>query len=74
VEIEIGCWRCSTEDESTVVVIEYQHLTTHAAPGAPVRRYPGARRLALSTRERARYIDEATFEVVETGELLRRID
>lgn len=73
-EIEIGCWPCSTEDESSVVAIEYQHVTTHAAPGAPGRRYPGARRLALPTGERARYIDAATFEIVETGELLRRID
>ena len=73
-EIEVGCWRCSTEDEWSVIVIEYQHVTTSTAPGAPVRRYPGARRLALSTGERVRYIDAATFGVIETGELLRRID
>jgi hypothetical protein len=72
-ESEIARWRCSTEDHSTVIVIEYQHRST-SAPGIPVRRYPGARRLALSTGEQVQYIDATTFEVIETGELLRRID
>ena len=42
--------------------------------GAPVRRYPGARRLALSTGEQVRYIDVSTFEIIVTGELLSRIN
>jgi hypothetical protein len=72
-EREIARWRCRTEDESLVTVIEYQHVATRA-PGAPARHFPGARRLALSTGDVARYIDAATFELVETGEMLRRID
>jgi len=71
VEQEIARWRCRTEDESLVTVVEYQYIATQA-PGAPVRRYPGARRLALSTGEPVRYIDAAVFELVETGEMLRR--
>jgi hypothetical protein len=72
-EKEIARWRCRAEDESFVTVIEYQHVAA-PAPGAPPRHYPGARRLALSTGEAARYIDAAIFELVETGEMLRRID
>ena len=72
-EKEIAQWRCRTEDESLVTVIEYQHVAAQA-PGGPKRRYPGARRLALSTGEVVRYIDATMFELVETGEMLRRID
>ena len=72
-EKEIARWRCRTYDESFVTVIEYQHVAG-PAPDASARRYPGARRLALSTGEVARYIDAVTFELVETGEMLRRID
>lgn len=71
-EKEIARWRCRTEDESLVTVIEYQHIAA-PAPGAAARHYPGARRLALSTGEVARYIDSASFELVETGEMLRRV-
>lgn len=72
-EKETGRWRCRTEDESSVTVIEYQHIAAPAA-GEPYRLYPGARRLALSTGEAARYIDARTFEIVETGELLHRLE
>ena len=72
-EKEIAWWRCRTEDESLVTVIEYQHVAA-PAPGAPARHYPGARRLALSTGEVVRYLDPTTFEVVESGELLRRTE
>lgn len=71
-EREIARWRCATDDESTVTVIEYQHVAA-PAPGEPARHYPGARRLALSTGEPVRYIDADTVEVIQTGELLRRI-
>ena len=72
-EKEIARWRCRTEDESLVTVVEYQHVAAQI-PGAPTRRYPGARRLALSTGAVVRYIDATLFELVETGDMLRRID
>jgi hypothetical protein len=72
-ETEIGRWRCLAEDESSLIVLEFQHLAP-SAPGAPVRRYPGARRHALSTGEAVRIIDATTFEIVDSGELLRRIE
>lgn len=72
-EQEIARWRCVGDDGSTVMVIEFRHAPT-PTPGRPVRAYPGARRLALSTGEPVRYIDATTFEVIATGELLGRID
>ena len=72
-EREIARWRCRTEDESIVTVVEYQYVAAQL-PGALARHYPGARRLALSTGEVVRYIDATVFELVETGEMLRRID
>jgi hypothetical protein len=38
-----------------------------------MRSFPGARRLMLSTGEVVRYIDPETYEVVMSGELIRRI-
>jgi hypothetical protein len=71
VERETARWRCIGDDESPVMVIEYRH-TPATLLGQPVRAYPGARRLALPTGEPVRYIDATTFEVMGTGELLRR--
>ncbi len=71
-ETELARWRCVTEDETHVVVVELQHFPAQRA-GAPVRNYPGARRFALTTGETVRYIDSDTFALSETGELLRRI-
>ncbi len=62
-----------TEDHSIVTVIEYQHVAA-PVPGAAARHYPGARRLALASGAAVRYIDARTFEVIDGGELLRRID
>ncbi|QNQ09683.1 hypothetical protein [Sphingomonas alpina] len=72
-EREIARTRCTTEDHSTVMVIEYQHVAA-PVPGAPARDYPGARRLALASGEAVRYIDARTFEVIGSGELLHRLD
>jgi hypothetical protein len=71
-EREIARWRCATDDESIVTVVEYQHVAVPDAD-APARHYPGARRMALTTGEAVRYIDADTVEVIATGELLRRI-
>ncbi|MBI0477400.1 hypothetical protein D9601_18825 [Sphingomonas sp. MA1305] len=72
-EEESARYRCVGDDGSPLIVVEYRHvgqLDTDAGP----RRYPGARRLALSTGEPVRYIDACTFEVIDSGELLRRRD
>jgi len=71
VEEERSRHRCTGDDGASVTVIEYRHAATiPAASGTRI--YPGARRLALSTGEAVRYIDAETFEVIASGELLRR--
>lgn len=70
-EEELGRHHCTGDDGAAVTVIEYRHVET--IPGTSgTRTYPGARRLALSTGEPVRYIDGETFEVIASGELLRR--
>ena len=69
----IARYRCIGDDETPLVVLEYRHLhQAHSSKG--VRRHLGARRLALGNGAAVRYIDAETFEVIESGELLRRLD
>jgi hypothetical protein len=68
---ELTRYRCSSEDGSYLTVLQhrYVHITRD---GGKVRRWLGAVRLTLVNGEPIRYIDVDTFEVVGTGELLRR--
>lgn len=68
-EEESARFRCEGDDGSPLTVLEYR-LTGETGR----RRYPGARRLVLSTGEPVRYIDAVTFEVIDTGELVHRCD
>ncbi len=61
-----ACYPWLGDDGSFVTMIEYRHV-----PGSR-RHYQVARRLALSIGEAVRYIDAAAFEVVASGEILRR--
>ena len=70
-EEEIAWYRCIGDDDTPLVVLEYA-FTSRARTQTGSRSYPGARRLVLSTGEPVRYIDASTFEVIGTGELLRR--
>lgn len=72
-ERETNQFRCIGEDGSTIVVVEHQHFDRQVTNGG-VRTYPGARRYALSTGELVRGIDDRAYEVIDTGELLRRLD
>ncbi|MFK3888816.1 hypothetical protein [Sphingomonas sp. NPDC079357] len=70
-EEESARYRCEGDDGSSLTVMEYRHV---GQGNTDRRRYPGARRLILSTGEPVRYIDAVTFEVIGTGELVRRWD
>ena len=72
-EKEFARYRCEGDDGSPITVLEFHHFD-RVETEAGRRRYPGAQRLALSTGEPVRYIDPASFEVIGTGELLRRCD
>ena len=70
---EIGRYRCSGDDETPLVVIEYRLIELEESYGA-VRRRLGPREVRLQFGEELRLIDARTFEVPTTGELIRRID
>ena len=63
--------RCLGDDGTRLIVVEYRHMFTSDA-GGTVRRHPGSRWLALLDGEPVRYVDAETFEVVASGEMLRR--
>lgn len=68
---ELARHRCLGDDGTPLVVVEYRHVFT-SSDGGTVRRHHGARWLALLDGEPVRHIDAETFEVVASGELLRR--
>lgn len=69
---ELGRYRCVGDDGTRLTVVEYRYVhVTRDKSGT--RRHLGARQLALETGEAVRYIDAETFEVIDSGELLRRL-
>lgn len=70
-EREISCTRCVGDDGSPLVVIEYQHVERRQTDNGE-RSYPGARRWALASGEAVRPLGDGVWEVIATGEVLRR--
>jgi hypothetical protein len=63
--------RCTGDDGTPLIVVEYRHVFT-SGEGGKTRKHRGSSWLVLLDGEPVRYIDAATFEVVASGELLRR--
>ena len=70
-EREICRTRCIGDDGTPLVVIEYQHVERRRT-GSGERSYPGARRSALASGEPVRSLGDGAWEVIATGEVLRR--
>jgi hypothetical protein len=70
-ERELSRTRCLGDDGSPLVVIEYQHVERRRTDSGE-RSYPGARRWALAGGEPVRPLGDGIWEVVATGEMLRR--
>jgi len=70
-EREIARTRCVGDDGSPLVVIDYQHVDRRQT-GSGERAYPGARRSALASGEPVRPLGDGVWEVIATGEVLRR--
>jgi hypothetical protein len=70
-EREISRTRCVGDDGSPLVVIEYQHVDRRRTDSGE-RSYPGARRWALASGEKVRPLGDGVWEVMATGEVLRR--
>jgi len=70
-EREISRTRCAGDDGSSLVVVEYQHVERRRTESGE-RSYPGARRWALASGEAVRPLGDGVWEVIATGEVLRR--
>ncbi len=70
-ETELNRYLCEGDDGSPVTVVEYQHHL-ELKEDERQRSYPGARRLALTNGDAVRRVDEYTFEVIVTGELISK--
>lgn len=73
VERETATYKVMGDDDTCLIVKQYSYRRTQDT-GSGRRTYPGSRRLALLSGEAVRYIDSLTFEVIATGEMLRRCD
>lgn len=69
---ELARYRCVGDDGTRVAVVEYRYVHM-ARDGNGVRRHLGATKLTLETGEPVRYIDPASFEVIESGEMIRKV-
>ncbi|HWU73512.1 MAG TPA: hypothetical protein VN137_08495 [Sphingomonas sp.] len=70
-EREISRTRCVGDDGTPLVVIEYQHIDRRPTESGE-RSYPGARRSALASGEAVRPLGDGVWEVIATGEVVRR--
>jgi hypothetical protein len=69
---EMARYRCEGDDGTPITVIEHRHVFT-TTDDDKVRHQRGAAWLSLPGGEPVRYIDAATFEVIRSGEVLRRM-
>jgi hypothetical protein len=70
-EERIGGYVCKDERGNTVKVYEYQEMIDATAHGDAERKYlPGLKRLQLENGHAVNKIDDATLQVVATGEKL----
>ena len=70
-EILTRTHRASRPGGAVVVVNEYWQMVDHSALRNGTDCLPGPKRFALETGEVLRRVDEYTFQVVRTGEILR---
>jgi len=69
---ELARYRCVGDDGTPVAVVEYRYVHTARGDNG-IRRHLGATKLTLETGEPVRYIDPVSFEVIDTGEMIRRL-
>lgn len=70
---EIGRYKCAGDDETPLVVVEYRFVELYELAGKTRRRL-GSSHVALDSGEALETIDARTFEVIATGEMIRRLD
>ncbi|MDO8531902.1 MAG: hypothetical protein Q7T26_07015 [Dehalococcoidia bacterium] len=72
-EVEAGRFRVVTDDGRLFVIVEYQEFIPVGTLTSRHEEIPGMKRLATSTGFHVNFIDSTTFEIVETGERVRKV-
>lgn len=70
---EINRYRCIGDAGREYTVIEYQNFTRHQTLNNPPQDIPGSKGCALSDGRDVNWIDENTFQIVQTDEFVRKI-
>lgn len=72
-EKEIRRFIAETDDGEKFTIIEYQNFTTHRPINGPSQTIPGLKRLTLLDGSHVNMIDEETFQIVQTDQIIRKI-
>ena len=71
---EVGRFRAKGDDGAIYTVIEYQNFTgTEILSGSPSRS-PGSRELTLTNGAHVKFLDDNTFQIANTEQVIRKID
>lgn len=70
---EIARHECEDDDGSRYTVIEYQNYTRSRPISGPAQNIPTTKELFLSDGRAVTWIDDDTFEIVATDEIIRKI-
>ena len=72
-EQEIGRCTAVADDGTMYTVITYQHFTRSNLISGPQQWIPGTKHMALLNGESVNYIDDETFQIVQTDEIIRKV-
>lgn len=64
---------CIAEDGTRHIIEEWQQQIRAGHQQDPHATIPGMKRLVTSRGMRVNYIDQATFEIVQTGQIVRKV-
>ena len=70
---EIARHECEDDNLSEYTVIEYQNFTTFRPISGPAQRVPTTKMLMLLDGRAVNWIDDNTFQIVETDQIIRKI-
>lgn len=73
-EREIDRFQAQNEAGDVFTIIVFQRFGDSRPLSGPVRYLPGSKRMVLLDGSHVNYIDAETFKIVETDEIIRKID
>jgi hypothetical protein len=73
-EHQIDRFNARAEDGRLFSVVIYQEFVDGTAIGDEAKKWiPGMKRIALSDGSSVNFVDQNTFRIVQTGEIIRRV-